>query len=96
MNAFNMDHEQPINFSHDGDKFALTGEITNISIVSKHCEHKIGVGALYRKLSTYLPHNASDLLVNSEIVAFSYNNKTEKSEPLPKNMHSKITFVFCL
>lgn len=77
MSAFNMDQEQPINFAFNKMNFSLTNHIDNGAVVNPSmCNYKIGVGAVYEKLAKYLSVNISDHLINSEIVAFNYNNKS--------------------
>lgn len=94
MSAFNMDHQQPISFSFNDQNFSLTNSIENEVPVSKSCNHKIGVGAVFDKLSKYLSFDMSDddLRINSEIVAFNYNNKTTTFE-LPNSTYAKMEYV---
>lgn len=94
MSAFNMDHQQPISFSFNDQKFSLTNTIENNVPVSSSCNHQIGVGAVFDKLSKYLSFDISDkdLLINSEIVAFNYNNKTTTFE-LPNSTYAKMEYV---
>lgn len=94
MSAFNMDHQQPISFSFNEQNFSLTKSIENKDSISKLCDHKIGVGAVFDKLSKYLSLDMSDedLLINSEIVAFNYNNKTTTFE-LPNSTYAKMEYV---
>ena len=92
LSAFNMDSEQPIQFAYAGLDFSLTDSIDNETFVSDHCNHKIGVGAVFDKLSKYLSFNLKEsdrLIVNSEVVAFNYNNRTETFH-LPGNTFAQM------
>ena len=63
--------------------------------VSEFCNHKIGVGAVFDKLSKYLSFgmDQGDLRINSEIVAFNYNNMT-KTFPLPNSTYARMKYVY--
>ncbi|KAH9394215.1 hypothetical protein TYRP_004264, partial [Tyrophagus putrescentiae] len=93
MSAFNMDHQQPISFNFNGQNFSLTNHIESKKekSVSEFCNHKIGVGAVFDKLSKYLSFgmDQGDLRINSEIVAFNYNNMT-KTFPLPNSTYARM------
>lgn len=94
MSAFNMDHQQPISFNFNGQKFSLTNHIESDFPVSGMCQHKIGVGAVFDKLSKYLSFSMSqnDLLINSEIVAFNYNNIS--TYLLPNSTYARMKYVY--
>lgn len=83
LNAFNLDVEQPVHFAYDGNVFGLTRNLSRLheavgEVVSEHCNHQIGVGAVFLNLAHQLSfeNNTANIKINSEIVAFNYNNKT--------------------
>ncbi|KAI2801454.1 hypothetical protein BLOT_011006 [Blomia tropicalis] len=94
LSAFNMEQEQPIKFSYQGMNFSLSDSIDNGTFVSNDCEHKIGVGAVFDKLSRYLSYNMNndEIAVNSEIVAFNYNNET-KTFQLPDQTYAEMSLM---
>jgi hypothetical protein len=94
MDTFTLDHENPIHFE-------VKEKDSSISIPAKiyskendplqNCTEGTAIGAVFDKLSTYLSAhlNNSDHKINSNIVAFSYTNKTT-TVPLPDGLKVKI------
>ncbi|KAH7641083.1 hypothetical protein DERF_000818 [Dermatophagoides farinae] len=95
VNAFNMNREQPIQFDHFDHEFSLKNLLAAKDNVSDWCPHSMAVGALFKKLSTYMfdEHLQPDMVMNSEIIAFSYNNFSRQTFPLPDDNEAIMRLV---
>ncbi|XP_075677629.1 adhesion G protein-coupled receptor L3-like [Dermatophagoides pteronyssinus] len=97
MDAFNMDHEQPIQFDHLNYEFSLRKSIksSNTDNVSDWCPHRLAIGALFQKLSRYMfdEHLQPETKMNSEIISFSYNNFSRKTFPLSDGNEARMKLI---
>lgn len=99
MNAFLLDIKQRIHFEYKRIDFAFNRELSNSTLngsrFSSSCEHSIGIGSVFLNLATELAADSetesSTKQINSDIVAFSYNNHTIGSIQLPPDTWAQMT-----
>jgi hypothetical protein len=91
MDTFTLDDENPIHFVVNDSSITVPAGIDSKENGLSNCPEGTAIGAVFHKLSTYLSAhlNDSDHKINSNIVAFSYTNRTT-SVPLPDGLKVKI------
>lgn len=85
LTAFLLNNQHPVFFQYPQATFALKNPFKQLNNISNWCPHQIGIGSFYKSLSLYMSNNEDRLKINSEIIAFSYNNKTNQTQQLYDN-----------
>jgi len=89
ISTFTMNHKDPIDYRAKSSSILVPAGINTSETID--CKDGTAIGAVFNKLSTYLSSylNDTDHEVNSNIVAFRYNNGTE-TFPLPDRLKVRI------
>ncbi|KAF7488580.1 Adhesion G protein-coupled receptor L3 [Sarcoptes scabiei] len=97
MDTFEIDQDRSINFEFENHWLRLqsTEKISNLGkTVSEWCPFRIGVGALFKKLSIYMFElRNNSYRMNSEIIMFNLNNETNVLHPLMDGNEARMSLL---
>lgn len=91
LKTFLLNNQQPIFFQYPQAKFELKNPFKHLNNISNWCPHPIGIGSFYKSLSLYMSNKDDHLKINSEIIAFSYNNITNQTQQLYDDNQVKVS-----